>query len=163
MLNTVLSESVELAVNASEAAVKRLEGILKQNGFAFVLNEDITNRIAEYIVSLVFNYLVRGVYAVDKLPDDEFEKTFSSFILSPSVRLASDVKNQFALLYGRKTEPYSRKLVSEQIRRKAVKNTNIKASIREFFIEASDNTVDEITQAIKKGRTYEYREKQCTE
>ncbi len=151
LLNTVLSESVELAVNASEAAVKRLEGILKQNGFAFVLNEDITNRIAEYIVSLVFNYLVRGVYAVDKLPDDEFEKTFSSFILSPSVRLASDVKNQFALLYGRKTESYSRKLVSEQIRRKAVKNTNIKASIREFFIEASDNTVDEITQAIKKG------------
>jgi hypothetical protein len=151
LLNTILSENAELAVSASEVTVKRLEGILRQTGFTSVLERNISKSVTEVVVSLVLNFLVRGVYATNKLPEDEFVKIFSDFVQSPSVPLADNVKQQLVALYGQQTESYVRRLVAELIRRKAVEKTNIRASIREYFIEVSENTINDITQTIKKG------------
>ena len=151
LLNTILSEDVDLIVKASEAVIRKLTGILKQSDFTLILEGDIVNRIAKYAVGLILNYLVRGAYVVSKLPNDDFEKIFLKFLLSPNIRLAMDVKEQFALLYGQKTEQYSRKLVTELIKRKVTEITDVRASIKEFFIEVSDKTIDEITKVIKEG------------
>lgn len=151
LLNTILSESAELAVKACDVVKVRLIRMLRQNGLATVFEPGILNSVANVIVSGILNFLVRGVYAINKLPEDRFIEILFRFVQSPNINLAIDVRNQLTDLYKQKTETLARKIVAELIRHNATKNTDISASINEFYIEVSVATVNEITQLIKEG------------
>lgn len=153
-LNTLLSESAELAVRACEVTMTQLTSILKRNGFVLVMAGTVSGCVTQFVVSGIINFLVRGVYAARHLPENTFMEHLTQFVQNPTIHSATELKRRFGALYGHQnTEQYSRRLVAELIKRKAAENIDITASVREFFIAVSDETVHEIEQMIKEGAT----------
>ncbi len=150
LLNTILVEEDELAIKATEIAVNRFTGILKCNGITPIVGSNTTANIAIIVCDILMNFIVRGIYAAAKLPDNDFCTFLVEFISSPTQKSAQVITRKFTELYGQNTSKYSKRIIYELIKRKATVNTDIKASIKEYFIEVSEQTINEILKTTRE-------------
>jgi hypothetical protein len=148
LLNTVLTEQSELTVNSREMAGKRLVALLNQRSVSRSFMGNLDDNVAVVIADMTLNFLIRGVYAAEKLPDNEFLTCLLEFLLNPITSKAQTIKKKLAALYGQDTEEFAKRTIAELIKRKTTVNTNIRASIKEYFIDVSENTITEISQSI---------------
>lgn len=153
LLNTVLIEQSDYVIRACETVVKRLTSLLKKNGITPIFTDDYTYIVKTVISDITINFIIRGIYSAAKLPDNEFLTCLLKFISAPRLDTVQELKKQLTALYGQNTEKYAKRIIAELIKQKVSDNVDVKASIREYFIEISESTINDIEQLIEGGVT----------
>ncbi len=151
LLNSILIEDADMVVKSTEIAMSRFESILRCNGITPIIGNDNTQNIAIIISDILVNFIVRGIYTANKLPENSFITCLSDFLSSPQQSSVQNLKKSFSELYGQNTVEFSKRIISELIKRKITINTDINASIKEYFIEVSNQTIENIKQLIKEA------------
>ncbi|MDE7088491.1 MAG: hypothetical protein K2O54_00035, partial [Prevotella sp.] len=144
--NTLLMESSNLMVQASQNACGLLEVILKRRGFISISQKTYVI-VSDFLTNSLISFIVRGVYSAKQLPSNDFIKMLHKFLDTIDVAAADRLKTELGKLYGNTIE-YGRKLAAELIKRRRYNDKDIDNIIRQQFILVSDKTVEEIKHKI---------------
>ena len=150
LLNTILIEDADKVVKSTEIAMSKFKSLLSCQGITSIIGTDNTKNMAIIISDILLNFMVRGIYTANKLPEDSFKNYLCDFIEYPNKSSVENLKKYFADLYGRNIVEFFKATIAELIKRKAKRNTDINSSIKEYFIEVSSQTIGNITQLIKE-------------
>lgn len=150
LLNSIGVGTTETAVNSYKIVMDRFIKLLKQRGIEQTLVGSTDENVAIIVFNLLTGFLTKGLFSANKLPDNDFMCSLNNFLVAPSSNSANALKKQLAELYGQNVEHLFVKIIVELIKRVILTNTDVNASIREYFVEVSDNTISEITKLIKE-------------
>ncbi len=143
LLNTLLAESDVIASRASALVIKQLDFILKRAGFVSI-SQRRHALVSDYLTAVLLNILVRGIYSVNTIPDDNFVKTLHKFVDTADISAAQQLKTELGKLYGRNVVEYGKKLTAEQVKRITKSNEDISSAVRAQFVLVSDELINEI-------------------
>ncbi|WP_282937684.1 hypothetical protein [Paenibacillus sp. RC67] len=139
-LNTLLIEEAQLVVEACELILFAFESFLKRRDAAMVQCKDYKTICATILAEMVQGFLIRGTYSVNSLPNDDTVSLIENLLKRPSIDAVILLKNSLARLYGRNTEIYAKRIVSELIKRKGSPNLDLSATIETYFIKVTEQT-----------------------
>ncbi|MEG0009373.1 MAG: hypothetical protein RR721_03820 [Aeromonas sp.] len=149
LLNTLFVESADSGVTSCNNTIQQLSSILLQRDIFFVLSHDDVPIVTEYIVERLIGFIVRGVYCAKFLPPDEFVSELKDALSFPTPHKIQSIKEQLSKLYNQDIKHFSKKNVAELVRRSLKQNTDISATIKEYFSLISSQTLSDITAAVK--------------
>lgn len=148
-MNTLFIESANISFTSYSLTLKKINSLLVQRGVSFVLCRDPSQVISGYIADVLLTMIVRGVYCTDALPNDSFfEKLQDTFSL-PTVDKFQGIKESLLKLYNRNIATYAKQNITYLVKRSLKQDTDISASIREYFTQTTSGTMNEIMAAVK--------------
>lgn len=148
-MNTLFIESANISFTSYSLTLKKINSLLVQRGVSFVLCRDPSQVISGYIADVLLTMIVRGVYCTDALPNDSFfEKLQDTFSL-PTVDKFQGIKESLLKLYNRNIATYAKQNITYLVKRSLKQDTDISASIREYFTQTTSGTMNEMMAAVK--------------
>ena len=150
-LNTMMCEDARRCGVSCTGLVNAALKELRINGVQ-LLHEGESYRTTSCILAeTILSMMVRGVYCTHVLPDEQFLPALSGFIYSPDDDKALDLKRMMTKMYAQDVARFAKDTVAALVRRRATEATDIPCSIRKYFLEVSDETVQEIQRIVGKG------------
>lgn len=151
LLNTLLIESPQNVMTACDCIIKETDQKLKKDAVSLVFCNDRRKILAEYLTSRILCFLLNGVYAVKKLPPNEFiEKLENLFVFIDSKKV-NELKKELTALYGTDCAKLAKKIVVNLILRSKKESTDVKGTILGYFTIVSDETLNELSAEINGG------------
>jgi hypothetical protein len=120
----------------------------RRKDVAFIQCKDASDICAVIIAEMMQNFLVRGTYAVQTLPNDDTISLIERLLVTPSQEIVLQLRGKLAALYGRNTEMHAKRLVAELIKRKLSSELDISATIDSYFAKVSDHTKQSIRMLV---------------
>jgi len=151
LMNTLLIESVDDGVTSCKKTIQQLSSFLRQRDTSFILSRNDESIIAEFMTETILGFLVRGVYCANVLPPDEFLSGLKDTLSFPTKDKIQQIKHQLSKFYNQDIRIFAMKNIAELIRRSLKRNTNISATITEYFTLVSPQTISDITAVLKVG------------
>ena len=118
-----------------------LENEIKRNDITLALSHDSAHINSEYLTETILSMMVRGVYCTKHLPNDEFVSLLEKTLYSPSREKIVSIKSMLQSLYSKDTAKYAKNNVAALVRRTLKKNTDVAETVRQYFIDVSDEVV----------------------
>ena len=150
-LNTLMIESPEVCITSCHKIMRYLVKESKRQDINLPLIHDSAHLHAEYITEIILSMMVRGVYRTQALPNDELVALLKQTLYSPSKEKINRIKKNLQLLYTRNTANYAKLNIAVLVKRSLQQNTDIMKTIQEYFIDASDKTIHEIEELVRRG------------
>lgn len=150
-LNSIMAENNQTGIKASEILVNQIDKIVKQNDITFTLESNERNLYARYLTQIILTLMVRGVYQSRVLPTNEFGELLVSNLYSPDTEKITKIKNCLKDLYSKDLLKFSKVNVAALILRSLKANTDINGTIKEYYLLASEQTIDDVTKLVKGG------------
>ena len=151
MLNTLMSENKGLCKRAARKLMDNTVSDLAKGGVQLILEQDKHRVISELLSEIILTLMVRGVYCAQNLPDDEFVKHLKTFLYSPVDEEARVIKEKLGVLYSYNLDRYAMTNVSALIRKTKTDNLDVADTIRGYYMEVSEDTVNKIAEMVKGG------------
>jgi len=104
------------------------------------------------MTEIFLSMVTRGVYCLRDLPDDEFIFELNDALFIPTVDKIRVIKNRLLKLYGQDIASFAKKNIINLVKGSLKENTNITATISEYFTQVSNNTLSEIVSELKVGQ-----------
>lgn len=149
LINTLFVESAELGARSCNEILNLFSSILIQKSVSLVLCRDSKKIVAHYMAEVLLVMIVRGVYCVRELPSDEFILELKDTLSLPSVDKVLKLKESFSKLYNQDISMFAKRNVFMLVKHSLKSSTDIRASIDEYFIQASPATINDIVAVIK--------------
>lgn len=150
-INTLMTEGEQCCI----ASCKNLEDLvdcqLKMDNIRLVLPHGEAHLYAKFLSETILSLMVSGVYSAKVLPNNEFTDLLKSTLYTASDEKIKELKKYLQNLYSRELVYFAKRIVENLIRRSLKKNTDIPNTIRQYFIEVSDDTVFDIEELVKGG------------
>jgi hypothetical protein len=153
LINTLFIESTDDGVASCNDTLKQLSSLLIQRGASLVLCRDVLSIVAEYMTEVLLSMIVRGVYCANNLPADEFVSELKDALSLPTANKILKVKDGLSKLYNQDISKFAKQNITQLVMRSIKNNTDISATISEYFAQVSTNTLSEIVAAIKGGQS----------
>lgn len=150
-LNTLMIEDEAACIAASEALMNLVENEIKRNDIYLIGAKDNASIAAEFLAEVILSIMTRGVYCSKALPKDEFISLLKSSLWVMTSEKIAEIKRELKSLYSKDLAGYAKINIAALIRRSLKQNTDIPSTIRQYFIEVSDSTVDKIVEMVKGG------------
>jgi hypothetical protein len=128
-----------------------MDSTVKQNDITFTLEPNVRNLHANFLSQTILMMIVRGVYQSRKLPGDELGDYLKTALYSPDVNKIEHVKTFLKNLYSKDLPRYAKGNVAALVKKSADENTDLPGTVRTYFLIASDQTINEITEMVKGG------------
>ena len=151
-INTLMIESEDRCITACKRIIETLQDEVKRNDITLTLIDKSSRIYAEYITEIVISMMVRGVYRTNELPNNDFVKMLEQTLYAPTKDNIVQIKNVLKLLYAKDTARYAKINISSLIMRSLKPNTDIDRTVREYFIDVSDDVVCEIANKVRGGK-----------
>jgi len=152
LLNTFMVENEECCVAACNNIMAFAENEINQDDVRLTLTNDTAHLCSEFLTELTLSMMVRGVYCAKTLPNDEFMELLEVSLYSPSCGKIKEIKTTLSSLYAMNLAKYAKINVAALVKRSLKSNTDIPGTVREYFYDASSDTVSEIETILKGGR-----------
>ena len=150
-LNTLMTENEYCCVASCNNLMEYVKNEIKQNGIRLILTNDPARSDAEFLTEAILAMMVRGIYCAKTLPDNDFAKLLTSTIYAPTLDNIKKIKGYMQIMYEKHLATYAKVSVAALIKRSMKSNTDIPGTIKEYFINTSDETVNEIEKMLKGG------------
>ncbi len=153
--NTLMVEPESVVVCSCDKLMKYVTNKIKQNDIRLTFADDpmiFAHLTARFLTELTVTMMVKGVCQSKVLPEDSFIELLEQTLYAPTDDKIRRIKTILHSLYSKNLTGYARTNVSKLIYRSLKKNTDIPATIREYFIDVSDQTVAEIEKMVKGDR-----------
>lgn len=160
ILNMLMIENEDNCVKTIELSMERFVKQIKSGGVKLLEVGKIYRLASRYIKEAILSFMVNGVYSSKTLPGDDAIALMEDILYGPSEDGIRKMKDALRKLYGGNIEGYARNNVAALVWRSQKKNTDIDATVRGYFINASEATVCEI---VKKVRGADLRANGCRE
>lgn len=152
LINVLMIESEERCITACNKIMSHLRNEIKCNDITLALTQDSAHIASEYFTELILSMMVRGVYCTKQLPNDEFVSLLEQTLYSPSREKILRIKKMLQILYTKDIAKYAKNNVVALIRRTLNKNTDVTGTVRQYFIDVSDEVVYDIEKLVKGGQ-----------
>ncbi len=152
LLNTVLAENAEMLVSSVKIATRELRSLLRQNSSSTLFTDALIDCLPAFLSHIIIKYLLCGVYAVKRLPDDKFCDLLKKFIDTEEKKYAAEVKACLSELYGCDTVKFAYNAIAGQILIQNCGNFDVEKSIKSYFIDISSPTFQNIYNLIQRRR-----------
>jgi hypothetical protein len=153
LMNTLFVESANDGARSCNDTLNQLAIILRQRGVSLILCSDALSIIAEYMTETLLGMIVRGVYCGNYLPENEFFFDLKDALSLPTVDKIHKIKNSLLKLYKQDVANFAKKNVTLLVKRSLKDNTDISATVSEYFAMISPSTLSEIVVAVKGGQS----------
>ena len=150
-INTIMSESTQTCVTASEELVSKIDRIVKQKGIGFTLESNVQNLYARYLTQSILAFMVRGVYQTRSLPANELGDLFISALYAPDFSKMQKIKECLNKLYSSDLPKYSKLNVAALVINSVKPNTDIVGTVKGYYLLVSDQTINEVVKMVKGG------------
>lgn len=151
-LNTVLIETDVNCISSCDMLLKTIKDELTINDVNLTLTHNTARIVAKYLTELTLSLMVRGVYRVKALPNNDFVELLEQTLYAPTEAKVKELKTILQSLYTKDLVKYAKSNVSALVRRTLKKNTDVTGTIRGYFIAVSDETVMELEKIVKGGQ-----------
>lgn len=153
-LNTLMCEDTETCKKSCTALMNSVSNEIKAGGIQllFISNNDIYRITSCFLSETILSIMVRGVYCTNVLPDDIFISKLTEYLYSPTNDNAQILKEMLGKLYSSDIAKYAKVNIAALVKRKLTQSTDIPGSIRKYYLEVSDETVQDIEQIMKGGK-----------
>lgn len=151
-LNTLMIESNSYNISSCEKLMQYIASEIKQNDIVltFADSQDRLFRlISKFLTEQVIAMMVRGVYRSKVLPDNSFVKLLETTLYAPSDENIEKIKTELQSLYVGNLESYAKRNIVALIVCSLKNNTDIRSTIRTYFIDGSESTIVEIEKMIE--------------
>lgn len=152
LINVLMIESEDRCITACNKIMSHLRNEIKCNDIKLALTQDSAHIASEYLTELILSMMVRGVYCTKQLPNDEFVSLLEQTLYSPSREKILRIKKVLQILYTKDIAKYAKNNVVALIRRTLNKNTDVTGTVRQYFIDVSDEVVYDIEKLVKGGQ-----------
>ncbi|WP_202109132.1 ATP-binding protein [Succinivibrio dextrinosolvens] len=154
-INTLMLEDSNFSLCSLEKLKKELSYFMKKEEVVPIYSKYIEN-YSEILSNYIAENLEKGVYCVNTILSDEFIKELKSVISHPSVNGIDSLKKALRDYYDKDIDIFSKEtivaLIKIQIKKKNLKlenkKVNFKPTIREYFIDVSEQTINEIENIL---------------
>lgn len=150
-LNTLMCENIELCIMSCGRLTNYASTALKKGGVQLVLTQDDLKVITRYLSEVILSLMVRGVYCAKTLPENAFSVALEKYLYSPTEEATKAIKEKLSRLYVYNIKKYAEVNVASLILRSEVENLDIDGTVRGYFQDVCDDTVDEIVEMVKGG------------
>ena len=153
-LNTIMCEEVICCNSASKFIVEYIKKLIKKIGAQLTLVKNEHELVSCFLSEKIIASLVRGVYSTKKLPDNEFLVSLKKYLYAPDDNYAKTIKEKLQQLYGSDLIDYAKKNVAALVGRNYTIDIDLFGTIREYFIEVSEETIKDIEKIVRGGFAY---------
>ena len=150
-INVLMIENENYGIASCNQLIQHFVNEIRRNDVALVLTFDAARVVAKYLTEVILSLMVRGVYRAKGLPDDEFTSLLEQTLYAPSREKIVQIKKILANLYSRDLARYAQNNIAALVKRNLKKNTDIDGTIRGYFIDVSDEVLNEIAKMVKGG------------
>lgn len=150
-LNTLMVESKDCCVTACKNLMAFVKNEIKRNDIRLILTTNADELNADYLTELILSMMVRGVYCARTLPDNGFGTLLSETLYSPSCEKIAEIKEALKKLYDKDLAKYATVNVAALVKRSLRNSTDLPGTVREYFIEASDDTISNIEKILERS------------
>lgn len=152
LINVLMIESEDRCITVCNKMMSYLGNEIKRNDITLALTHDSAHINSEYLTETILSMMVRGVYCTKHLPNDEFVSLLEQTLYSPSREKIASIKSMLQSLYTKDTAKYAKNNVAALVRRTLNKNTDVAGTVRQYFVDVSDEVVYEIEKLVKGGQ-----------
>ena len=152
LLNTLMIESLEKCVSSCNKLLESVKLDLKLNDVILTMAHNVERIIAKYISELTLTFMVGGVYRVQSLPSNDFVELLEQTIYAPTNAKVQKLKTMMQSLYTKELDMYAKRNITALVYRTLNKNTNVAGTIREYFIDVSDDTIMILEELVKRRK-----------
>ena len=151
-INSIMIEDEKNCEAACAAIMKYAADEIKRNDIQLTFMNDFYRVSAAYLTENIITMMVRGIYKTKKLPNDAFVNLLKETLYAPKNENIRKIRRMLQDLYEKDLAGYAKINVAALVKRSLKKNTDIRSTIQEYFVAASDNTVNNIAEMAKGGR-----------
>ena len=151
-INSIMIEDEKNCEAACAAIMKYAADEIKRNDIQLTFMNDFYRVSAAYLTENIITMMVRGIYKTKKLPNDDFVNLLKETLYAPKNENIRKIRRMLQDLYEKDLAGYAKINVAALVKRSLKKNTDIRSTIQEYFVAASDNTVNNIAEMAKGGR-----------
>lgn len=151
-INSIMIEDEKNCEAACAAIMKYAADEIKRNDIQLTFMNDLYRVSATYLTENIITMMVRGIYKTKKLPNDAFVNLLKETLYAPKNENIRKIRRMLQDLYEKDLAGYAKINVAALVKRSLKKNTDIRSTIQEYFVAASDNTVNNIAEMAKGGR-----------
>lgn len=151
-INSIMIEDEKNCEAACAAIMKYAVDEIKRNDIQLTFMNDLYRVSAAYLTENIITMMVRGIYKTKKLPNDAFVNLLKETLYAPKNENIRKIRRMLQDLYEKDLAGYAKINVAALVKRSLKKNTDIRSTIQEYFVAASDNTVNNIAEMVKGGR-----------
>ncbi len=151
-INSIMIEDEKNCEAACAAIMKYAADEIKRNDIQLTFMNDLYRVSAAYLTENIITMMVRGIYKTKKLPNDAFVNLLKETLYAPKNENIRKIRRTLQDLYEKDLAGYAKINVAALVKRSLKKNTDIRSTIQEYFVAASDNTVNNIAEMAKGGR-----------
>lgn len=150
-LNTIMIETNANCISSCNVLLESIRNELTTNDVNLTLTHNTARVVAKYLTELTLSLMVRGVYRVKDLPNNNFVELLEQTLYAPTTDNVKELKIMLQSLYAQDLVKYAKSNVAALVRRTLKKNTDVNGTIRGYFIAVSDDTVMELEKMVKGG------------
>ena len=148
MLNTILVQDYEAFNNAIRNFRKNTKSILLKKDVELIMCLNENSIYADLLSENLIRYLLNGAYSIKQLISNELCECINELLKAPSKLKFSNVREQLRLAYKEDVSYKGKLAVAHLVCEQANKNTDIFATIKNYFFEITDEDVEEIKNLI---------------
>ena len=147
-INTLLIESDKNVLSSIKVLIDRIKNNIITKDIHLTSKKNIDKLICSFLASSIVNYFTHGIYSVNFLPSDEFVELLELLLYNEDYTLIKRIKGILNKLYEANTTSLAENIVYNLILRDIDNNTNIKGTIRNYFINVSEKTLSSLESKI---------------
>lgn len=147
-INTLLIESDENILSSIKVLIDRIKYNIIRKNIHLTSKKSIDKLICSFLASSIVNYFTHGIYSVNFLPSDEFVELLELLLYNEDYTLIKRIKGILNKLYESNTTSLAQSIVYNLILRDIDDDTNLKGTIRNYFINVSEKTLSSLESKI---------------
>lgn len=151
-LNTIMLESEVCCISSCDKLLKFITDELRRNDVNLIFTYNTSRIVAEYLTEIIISFMLRGVYRVKALPSNDFAELLEHTLYAPTEDNVNALKIMLQSIYTKDLDKYAKSNIAALVRRALKKNTDVTGTIREYFIDVSDDTVVTLEKMVKGGQ-----------
>lgn len=148
-LNTLLCEDTVKCKCAANSLLELVKSEINKKDAQLILAKDTSRIVVKLITESILSMIVRGIYCTKVLPTDKDISILEELLYAQKEDDICKCKEQLKKCYDNDLIKFVKITVAALISRTATKNTDIIGTIRRYFLEVSDETVEDIEKIIK--------------
>lgn len=147
-INTLLIESDNNIISSIKVLIDRIKYNIIRKNIHLTSKKSIDKLICSFLASSIVSYFTHGIYSVNFLPSDEFVELLGLLLYNKDYTLIKRIKGILNKLYEANTTSLAENIVYNLILRDIDDDTNIKGTIRNYFINVSEKTLSSLESKI---------------
>lgn len=149
IINSILIQDYEHVEKSVAWLRNKFNSMLKQNDITLMFCNNENAIYAELLSERIAKYLLHGVYSIKDLVEDNLFESIKEFLKSPTHKKLDRLKLLLKEAYMEEPRWKGQYIIRQMIYNQMDEDSNIRGTIKNYFIVSDDKNVDEIKNKME--------------